>query len=179
MTSYVAFLRGINIGKRQVKMEELQAAFQALGFEAVRTYIASGNVVFEALEQDSATLTKKIEQKLAKQFGFDISVMLRSLSDLQKLVKANPFSGAEPTPGTKQYVTFLTEHPKVALKTPYKDTDKTFTILSVSNSQVFSLLTLSPGTGTTDLMKFLEKQFGKNITTRNWDTLMRLAPIQP
>jgi len=86
MTSYVAFLRGINIGKRQVKMEELQAAFQALGFEAVRTYIASGNVVFEALEQDSATLTKKIEQKLAKQFGFDISVMLRSLSDLQKLV---------------------------------------------------------------------------------------------
>src|SRR5579864_4267617 len=70
MVKYAAFLRGINIGGRRVKMTALQKAFESLGFTDVKTYIASGNVVFAARVQSGAALRTKIEQKLRTQFGF-------------------------------------------------------------------------------------------------------------
>ena len=176
MPKHAAFLRGINLGGRRVKMDELKKAFESLGFADVTTYIASGNVVFATRGQSGTALRTKIEPKLRAQFGFDIGVIVRSISDLQALVRARPFRRVRVTPKTRLYVTFLARPPKTALKTPRKSPDKDFAILSVSDREVCSAVPLSPGTGTTDLMRFLEKQFGKGITTRSWTTILKLLP---
>ncbi len=174
MVKYAAFLRGINIGGRKVAMKDLQQVFESLGFSNVKTFIASGNVAFESDDSDSASLTHTIEQKLKTRFGFDIGTMLRNLKDLQTLASVDPFKAAATDSKTKLYVTFLAGKPEAKLRLPYKHPDKNFTVVYLSDAEVCSVLTLSPGTGTTDLMKFLEKQFGKNITTRNWNTIQKL-----
>jgi len=174
-TSYVAFLRGINVGgNKPIRMTDLQKAFESLRFTNVKTVLASGNVLFDAPPAKPAALTAPIEKELKQAFGTEIPVLVRTLKDLQRLVAANPFQGVAVTPQTRLYVTFLCEKPKGTLKIPYTSPDKTFRILRVTTSEVCSVVTLSPEHGTLDLMGFLEKQFGKRITTRNWNTLIRL-----
>ena len=178
MVKYAAFLRGINIGGRRVKMTALQKAFESLGFTDVKTYIASGNVVFAARVQSGAASRTKIEQKLRAQFGFDVGVILRSIRDLQALVRGRPFRTVRVTHKTKLYVTFLARKPRTALKPPHKSPDKDFTIISVSDREICSALTVS-NTGTVDLMAFLEKHFGKDITTRHWTAMLKLLEQTP
>jgi len=174
MTKYAAFLRGINIGGRKVGMQDLQQVFESLGFSNVKTFIASGNVIFESDDSDKASLVRVIEEKLKAQFGFDIVVMLRTIEELMTLMQANPFRDIVLTPKTKLYITFFADQKKETLPIPYKHPDKDFTIVYLSESEVCSVLVLAPGTGTPELMQFLEKQFGKNITTRNWNTIQKL-----
>src|SRR5687768_6660830 len=92
---HVAFLRGINVGKRRVKNDALSTVFDALGFENVRVLIASGNVAFDADKQNEATLTKVVEAGLEQALGFQVSVMLRSLPELRAMLDRDPFNGIE------------------------------------------------------------------------------------
>ena len=78
MERYVAFLRGMNLGKRRIKNEELRAEFEALGFEDVATFRASGNVIFAAPRQSEGALTKTIERGLGEALGYEVPVFLRS-----------------------------------------------------------------------------------------------------
>ena len=79
---YVAFLRAVNVGGRRVSMDRLRAVFEELGFEAVSTYIASGNVVFEASGR-AADLERAIEEKLADALGFEVTTFLRRARDVR------------------------------------------------------------------------------------------------
>ena len=175
MSEYVAFLRGINVGgHKPVKMDELRNAFEALGFQNVKTVLASGNVLFDAPKTKPLSLARAIENKLEAVFGHKISVLPRGLEEIQDLANSRPFQNIKVTPQTRLYVTFLSEKPKSELKVPHESPDKSFTILRVSSSEVCSVLTLSPQRQTTDLMVFLEKMFGRNVTTRNWNTITRI-----
>ena len=79
MTRYVALLRGINVGgKNLIKMTDLKACFEALGFENVSTYIQSGNVLFSANKSNQAKLTSRIEEALSKTFNYKSRVVVRS-----------------------------------------------------------------------------------------------------
>lgn len=175
MSKYVAFLRGINVGgHKAVKMEDLKKVFASLGFKNVKTLLASGNVLFEASQGSADVLSKKIEEELKKSFGHEIGVLIRKIGELQSLAEVNPFKGVKLTPQTRLYVTFLSEKPRSNLKIPYESPEKDFKIISVSSGEVCSALTLSPTRRTTDLMGILEKEFGKKVTTRNWNTIIRL-----
>jgi len=175
MSKYAAFLRGINVGgHKTVKMEELKKAFAALGFENVKTLLASGNVLFAAPRASESTLVKKIEKKLETAFGHEIGVLIRKIEGLQRLAEANPFAGIKVTPQTRLYVTFLAEKPKSGLKIPYESPDKNFKIIRANGSEVCSVLTLSPNSRTVDLMSILEKEFGRKVTTRNWNTIDKI-----
>ncbi|HSX17769.1 MAG TPA: DUF1697 domain-containing protein [Candidatus Saccharimonadales bacterium] len=91
--TYVALLRGINVGgNRKVEMAKLKLTFEQLGFSNVRTFIASGNVIFNTDSTNEAELTKQIEKAIEKDFGFSVSVLLRNLLSIEKLVKAIPNS---------------------------------------------------------------------------------------
>jgi uncharacterized protein (DUF1697 family) len=116
MTTYIAFLRGINLGKRNVKSDELKAIFSETGFENVRTYIASGNVIFDAKEKDGEKLTKKIERSLEDKLGYKVIVFLRSQAELENILENNPFKNEHGKDG-KCYISFLyDEPPKAAAK---------------------------------------------------------------
>ncbi len=176
---YAAFLRGINVGgKSQVTMEELRRSFTELGFRDVTTLLNSGNVVFEAAEEEPAALRIAIEQRLDASFGRAIAVLVRSADEIQALLDAEPFAGIEVTPDTRLYVTFLGDRETERTQTlsiPYASPEGDARILSAANGAVCSVITLSPQRGTVDLMAFLEDAFGKNVTTRNWNTVLKVA----
>src|SRR5690242_7311194 len=106
-TMYVAFLRGINVGGNVlIKMTDLKPAFESLGFKKVLPVLASGNVVFEAISSDPAVLKRQIEEMLAIRFRAPVVVILRTGSQISKLLKSNPFPGRKVSPQIKLQVTF-------------------------------------------------------------------------
>lgn len=175
MTEFVAFLRGINVGgNKLIKMDDLKKCFASAGFKNVKTILASGNVLFESTSADEDALGKKIEKQLEDVLGHKVSVQIRSIDEIQKLADRAPFKKIKVTPETRLYITFLPEKPKSKLKIPYESPEKDFKILEVSDREICSVVTLSPGRGTLDMMGFVEKEFGKNITTRNWNTVGKI-----
>lgn len=157
-----------------LKMDDLKNAFAELGFRRVKTLLASGNVLFETSSKDPNTVSNKIRKGLESTFGYEIGVLVRWIEDLRRLAGRNPFSGIEVTPQTRLYVTFLPENTKSDLKIPYESPDKNFRIIQASESEICSVLTLTPNSGTLDLMDIVEKEYGKEVTTRNWNTINRI-----
>ncbi len=174
MVDYVAFLRGINVGGVTVKMDKLKKSFEALGFAEVKTLLASGNVLFTATAASERTLVSKIEKKLAADFGRDLGVLVRKIEELRRLAEAEPFAGIKVTPQTRRYVTFLVEKPKRSPKLPHETPDKNMRLIRTGDREVCSVLTLAAGSGTVDLMSMLEKEYGRKVTTRNWNTIEKI-----
>jgi uncharacterized protein (DUF1697 family) len=175
LSSYVAFLRGINVGgNKKIRMASLAQAFEALGFQNVRTLLASGNVLFQARSADPRALTRRIEQRIEQTFRLEVSIILRTRREIQQLLDANPFKSIRVTPRTRLFVTFLAGKPKATLKIPYESPDKSFRILGVAGRDVCSVLTLGPQWAKNlRQMDILEKEFGQRITTRNWNTVQK------
>ncbi|MBC9783065.1 DUF1697 domain-containing protein [Heliobacterium chlorum] len=91
MTTYVALLRGINVGgKNIIKMNELKKSLEAVGLGDVRTYIQSGNLLLKSDEPESA-LCKKIESQIELSFGFSVAVILRTLAEFEQIIVRCPF----------------------------------------------------------------------------------------
>ena len=176
-TRYVAFLRGVNVGKRRVKNDALGKVFSDLGFENVKVLIASGNVLFDADQQDEVKRTKTVEAGLEKALGFEVSVMLRSVPEVQAMLDLDPFKGIEVTKQTRRYVTLLAEKTKSTMKLPYASDDGNFRILSRTDREVYSVLNVVEGSRTVDLMAVLEKEYGKSATTRNWNTIEKAVAL--
>lgn len=174
MAEYVALLRGINVGGVTVRMDKLKKTLEATGFANVKTLLASGNVLFTTPSANENTLVNKIEKKLETAFGREIGVLVRKIAELQHLAEANLFAGVKVTPQTRLYVTFLAEKNKSSLKIQYESSDKNFKIIRATDREVCSVLTLSPGSRTVDLMSILEKEYGRKITTRNWNTIEKI-----
>jgi len=174
-TAYAAFLRGINLGgHKQIKMEELKKLFESMGFQGVRTILNSGNVLFQAGGAPTSTLGDRIEKEIEKAFGHKVAVILRTIREIQEMADSNPFKKVKVTPETRLYITFLSEKPAANLKLPSESPEKDFKILSIQDGAVFSVVTLRPKRGTSEAMTDLEKQFGKRITTRNWNTVTKM-----
>jgi len=175
MDKYAAFLRGINVGGHVlVPMQELKQSFESLKFENVQTLLASGNIVFEALKAPTAALEQNIQEMLHRRFGHRIGVHVRKMEEMQRLFRSQPFKGIKITPQTRLYVTFLSELSGSSRKVPHMPPGSNFRILSVSGKEVCSTLVLSPNTRTVHLMKILEKEYGSEVTTRNWNSIIRV-----
>lgn len=176
MTTYVAFLRGINVGgNRVIKMDELTKVFKALKYTNVVPVLATGNIIFHCDEKKKDLLVKSIEEKLQKTFGHQIWVILRTDEEIKKLIVSEPFKKITVTPETRLYITFLREKPSEGLKIPYTSPEKNFRIIGADNTVLISVLTLTPNMQTTDAMNIIEKTYGKKVTTRNWNTIVKIA----
>lgn len=171
------FLRGINVGgHHKVPMAELRNKLTEIGCENVRTLLNSGNVVFETKLTNIQDLESKIESHLSHSFNFAVPVILRTKIDIDGLVHKNPFEAVPIHKDIRLYVSFLKDEPKIEMTLPYYSKDNTFQILSISNRIICSVLDLST-TKTPKGMEELEKLFGKNTTTRNWNTILKIMDI--
>lgn len=177
MKQSVAFLRGINVGGKTLKMDALRKALEEAGYQNVSTVLASGNVVFTNEENDQPKLRTEIEKIIKNTFGLDVHVIVRSGAEIQKLVKSGPFNGIRVTAKTRLYVTFLSQPSKSKLKLPHKSLNGDHVILKVSKSEVIGVMTLTPKNGSVDMMAVLEKEFGEEITTRNWNTILKVHSL--
>ncbi len=110
MQHYIAFLRGINLGNRRLKMDELRARFEELKFANVATFIASGNVVFSNKSADAAKLAHQIERHLEKTLGYPVDTFLRTRAEVAAMAAFQPFSAADHAhPGHTIFGGFLRE----------------------------------------------------------------------
>jgi uncharacterized protein (DUF1697 family) len=96
MPRYTAFLRAINVGGHTVKMDRLRALFQELGFGDVRTFIASGNVLFDAPPEEPAALEARIERHLQSALGYEVATFLRTPAEVTAVAACQPFPGPDP-----------------------------------------------------------------------------------
>ncbi|NJD22163.1 MAG: DUF1697 domain-containing protein [Melioribacter sp.] len=177
MIRYIAFLRGINVGgNKKVPMAELKNIMEKTGFSNVQTILATGNVIFDSQEKKPALIKETIEKKLHGIFGFEIKTLVYSMLDIKKLVDSHPFDGIKATKETRFYITFLSHKPKSTFKAPYVSPDKLFRILKVTDIALFSVL-LAKDARSVDAMNFIDKEFGKDVTTRNWNTITKILSI--
>jgi uncharacterized protein (DUF1697 family) len=174
MTTFVSMLRGVNVGgRRRLKMSGLAETFTSLGFENVRTYVQSGNVVFSTNLADESSLAKRVEKELKSRLGLDVVVIIRTSNELAGIVGRNPFAGKEQS---KLHVTFLYTKPArvpIEKMEGVRGEDEEF---AVSGREVF--LFLPNGYGRTKLSNnFFEKALNVPATTRNWNTVTTLLEM--
>jgi uncharacterized protein (DUF1697 family) len=174
VVAYVAMLRGINVsGRNKIKMSDLQALFAGIGHTDVVTYIQSGNVVFKSDEKRAAAVTAEIEQRIARELGFDVPVVLRTKADLTKVIAANPFAAGD---RARVYVTFLAKKPEAMLVRALGDHAAPPEEFRVVGREVY--LHCPSGYGTTKLNNtFWERKLNVASTTRNWNTVTKLLEL--
>lgn len=172
MTTYIALLRGINLGARnRVPMARLRELVEQQATTDVRTYIASGNVVFKSNEP-AAKLRSSIEHAIEGEFNIQILVALVTAAQLKRVVKGNPYPRAEP--GTL-HVAFAVEPLTQADQRSLNALDFPPEELTATRTHVY--LHLPNGFGTGQLNKSLDKLIGKRVTVRNWRTVETLAEM--
>ena len=176
MNKYVALLRGIGPGNPNMRNDKLREVFEKLGFVNVQTVISSGNVIFESASRSIKKLEETIESALPEQLGFTSTTIVRSKKQLQELVDYNPFEGMEHSQKSSLNVTFLKKKTKIDIKFPYRADNRDYTLLGMYDGAICSIIDLT-SSKTPDLMLWLEKKFGKEITTRTWKTVERILNV--
>lgn len=169
MPRYAAFLRGVM--PTNAKMPDLKQAFEAAGFSEVRTILSSGNVVFSARAASDVALQRKAETAMERRLGRSFLTIVRSIDALQELLASDPYGKFRLGPKAKRIVTFLRQAParKIALP-PEQDGAR---ILAVRGSEIFSAYLPTPKGPV--FMTLIEKTFGRDQTTRTWDTVAKIA----
>jgi uncharacterized protein (DUF1697 family) len=169
MPRYAAFLRGVS--PMNAKMPDLKAAFESAGFTDVKTVLSSGNVVFTATRGSESALQRKAEAAMTQRLGHDFLTIVRPIDALRKLLAADPYRAFRLTAGTKRVVTFLRDKPRSTLALPIELRGSR--ILAVTSREVFSAYVPDPKGAV--FMTLIEKTFGKNVTTRTWETVSKVA----
>jgi len=169
MRRYAAFLRGVS--PMNAKMPELKRCFEAAGFTDVKTVLSSGNVVFSARASSEASLERKVETAMKKQLGRAFLAIVRPLDVLRAILAADPYGAFRLSPGAKRVVTFLRSRPRAKLELPIELDGAR--ILSVQGSEVFSAYV--PGPRGPVFITLIEKTFAREVTTRTWETVKKVA----
>jgi len=178
MTTYITILRGINVGgHKSIKMEALRQMFTRLGFLNVQTYIQSGNVIFQNPEiTDTQLLENKIKNKISENFGFEISVLVLTLNDLENVVENNPFLSDNTKDPAYLHITFFSSLPEKAFVDKINAENYNADEFVCSRKNIY--LYCPNGYGKTKLTNtFLETKLKVAATTRNWKTVNELVVL--
>lgn len=174
MPRFISLLRGINVsGQRKIRMAELKDAYEALGLTNVNTHVQSGNVVFNCRIRSASKIVALLEQQIASCFGYDVTVMVRTPSDFERIIRSNPFSVQAKKDPTKVHLTFLASRPSAGVVKSVEVADMRGDEFSVGQQEVF--LHCPNGYGKTKLNNaFFERKLKMPATTRNWNTVISL-----
>ena len=168
MPRYAAFLRAVS--PTNAKMQELKKALESAGFTDVKTVLSSGNVVFTAPRTSETSLQKKVEAAFEKQLGHTFLTIVRSVDELRAMLASDPYEKFSLS-DAKRVVTFLRERPTAKLKLPIEVDGAR--ILAMNDREVYTAYVRSPKGAV--FMTLIEKTFGKDVTTRTWDTVAKVA----
>ena len=172
-TTCVALLRGINVGGHTVKMDRLRDLFRELGFDRVRSFIQTGNVFFESDEPDKSIVRSRIEGHLRAALGYEVPVCLRTVDELDEVVRLDPFAGVTVTPDVRLAVTFLAEPIATDLPVPYLTPDGAYEVVSTTLTELFVVWHLQNGRPGNSY-GHLEKMLRVPTTTRFWHTTSKI-----
>lgn len=176
MTTWIALLRGVNVsGKNKIAMADLRDALGASGFGSVRTYIQSGNVVFQATG-DAPDLARRIATTIEERYGHEVEVTVITPARLAEIVRDTPYEAATSDEQSRLYFTFLFARPETA-HLARLDPDLYAPDEVVVRGDV-AYIRVTAGYGTTKLSNtYLEKRLEVPATTRNWRTAQKLLEL--
>ncbi len=174
MSRFVAFLRAVNVGGHTVKMDYLRRLFESLGFSSVETFIASGNVAFQARARNSKMLERKIEQRLREALGYDVATFVRTEAELAGIADYKPFQQAALDAAVTLNIALLADalddksrERLMALRTEIDDFD-------VHGREIYWLCRKKQSESTFS-NAVLEKTLGRRSTLRGANTVKQIA----
>jgi len=177
METIISILRGINVsGKNKIPMAELKALYEKAGFKNVTTYIQSGNVVFSVDKKEINTLPEKIQQLIFKKYGFTVPVIIRTVDEIESIIKKNPLLKVKGIDVEKLHVTFLSAYSSEQALEKIKAYDYKPDEFIIVEREVF--ISCPNGYGNTKLSNtFFENKLKVTATTRNWRTVNELLRL--
>ena len=174
---YIALLRGINVGgATMMKMDDLKAEFQKLGFENVKSYINSGNLAFDVRKTSETKLIDKIESAVEARFDKHFHVMIREQSDIERIISANPFDG-EFGSHKEMHVLFLKEPLPAEKEKLLGETAFAGERYSAIGREIYAHLPHGVAESTFSKKAILDKAPRVPYTGRNWRTVEKLAVL--
>jgi uncharacterized protein (DUF1697 family) len=178
MPRFIAFLRAINVGGHNVKMEELRALFESLGFLNVETFIASGNVIFEAETENVRDLQKRIEAYLNKSLGYEVASFIRTASEIAEIARYKPFDKSKLETAQAFNVAFLAEPMSDEAKKALMDLSTEIDEFHIRGCEVYWLCRKKQSESTFSNSVF-ERKLKMQTTLRGWNTVLKLAAKYP
>lgn len=172
MQTYIAFLRGINVGSHNVKMARLRNIFIDLGLNNVRSYINSGNIFFSTNSSDREELTSKIEAKLNQTLGYEVPTFIRTVDELENIVSQKPFTNIELTNDIRFCVLFTQEKIDNNLKLPLISSKNDMDIIATNPTEAFIVWHIINGRPPSG--KFTEGTIPAKNTLRYYHTLIKI-----
>jgi uncharacterized protein (DUF1697 family) len=177
MNQFVALLRGINVGgKNLIKMTDLKACFEALGFTNVLTYIQSGNVLFSAHQSGQARLTSQIEDALSKTFNYTSRVVLRSEKEMKAVVAGAP-KGFGSEPAAYRYDVIFLKDPLTAAEAMQSVSTKEGVDQAFAGDGVLYFSRLISKATQSHLSRIVSMPVYQSMTIRNWNTTTKLLAL--
>ncbi|MFC8043947.1 DUF1697 domain-containing protein [Nocardia sp. NPDC057353] len=174
MTRYAALLRGIMPSNKNMANDKLRGVFESLGCTRVGSVLASGNIVFDAADTDVPALEDRIQGALREQLGIGGGTIVRSHAELRALLDSDPFDGRKHERGSYLIATFFKHGAVTGL--PANDDPRAEVIGYDEAARAFLAVVDNSDPGKTpDFMAWLEKAYGKDITTRTWLTVQRIV----
>jgi uncharacterized protein (DUF1697 family) len=173
--SYIAFLRGINVGGHTVKMEYLRQLFTELGFTHVRTYIQTGNVFFESSQTDILSLQQKIEEHLQAALGYAVPVFIYTTDELEHIIANAPFDTIPLTDETRHMVVYVSESLPKDTDLPLLSPKGDYEIVGIGERVIYVVIHLL--NGRFESSYFLEKTFKVATTGRFYHTSQKILQV--
>jgi uncharacterized protein (DUF1697 family) len=175
MNTYIAFFRGINVGgKNSLPMKEMVAVLEDIGARKVRTYIQSGNAVFQSAEKNASQLSKRLAAEINKRYGFEPHVVILGLDAIKRVMAENPFPEAEADPSSL-HLGFLASAPKSPDLEKLNSLKKEGERFHLSDNVFY--LHAPEGIGRSKLAASTEKLLGVPMTDRNWKTVCKVREM--
>jgi uncharacterized protein (DUF1697 family) len=175
MNTYIALFRGINVGgKNSLPMKELVALLGNMGAKSVRTYIQSGNAVFQSAEKNPSQLPKTLAAEIKKRHGFEPYILILEVEAIKRAIAENPFPEAEADPNSL-HLGFLASRPKSPNLEKLSNLKKESERFHLSDGVFY--LHAPEGVGRSKLAASSEKLLGVPMTDRNWRTVCKVMEM--
>lgn len=177
MPVLISLLRGINVGgNKKIKMAELKALYEALGFSNVRTLLQSGNVVFESENDNPEQVTGQIEAGIMERFGFESKIIMRTRDQLQAVIAHHTFSEVQLAEPGKLLIAFLKSEPNAQQVEALREAHTGPEIIHHRGSELY--IYYPDGMGRSKLDNtFIERRLKTTSTGRNWNTVNKLLAL--
>lgn len=178
MNRYIVLLRGINVGgHKKILMADLRNLFEDLGFTNVRTYIQTGNIIFDYPAKDNnITLARKIEKKILNCYDFEVPVMVRTNEELNDIVNNNPYWKKKEISIDRLHLSLLEKTPTVENLDKLKAVDYSPDQYFILNKCVYLYCT-NPYHNSKLSNNYIENKLKTKATTRNWKTILKLLEL--
>jgi uncharacterized protein (DUF1697 family) len=174
MSKYITFLRAINVGGHTVKMDSLRQLFESLGFSDVETFIASGNVIFEAKTGNTKALEKKLETCLHEALGYEVATFIRTDAEVAEIAKYKPFPQSQLDAAMALNVGFLADPLNDAAKEKLLSLRTEIDDFHVHGREIYWLCKKKQSESKVSNVA-IEKALGVKSTLRGMNTVKKLA----